>query len=138
MQSLIDHARTFPAKIRDQRQDFAQPARRQKPQALFISCSNSRVIPSMCTGARPGDICWLSWAEHRPAPNEPWHTQGLGQDLTTVTQLHVLTRLEHLRSYLGMARRSPSRRLRLHSWFHTVETDEVLAPEPNSRTFKPL
>ncbi|MFE1884383.1 carbonic anhydrase [Streptomyces diastatochromogenes] len=202
MQSLIDHARTFPAKIADQQEEFERLARGQKPQALFISCSDSRVIPSMFTGARPGDIfelrtagnivpryrpqaacgvagslefalqalqvpdivvcghshCgavqglmreqnvrtmpllrrWLSWAEYRADGNEPWQTQGLGEDPTAVAQQHVLTQLEHLRSYPYVARRITSGRLRLHAWFYTVETGEVLACAPGSRTFKPL
>ncbi|MCZ0990945.1 carbonic anhydrase [Streptomyces diastatochromogenes] len=202
MQSLIDHARTFPAKIADRQEEFERLARGQQPQALFISCSDSRVIPSMFTGARPGDIfelrtagnivpryrpqaacgvagslefalqalqvpdivvcghshCgavqglmreqnvrtmpllrrWLSWAEYRASGNEPWQTQGLGEDPTAVAQQHVLTQLEHLRSYPYVARRITSGRLRLHAWFYTVETGEVLACAPGSRTFKPL
>ncbi|WP_405613418.1 carbonic anhydrase [Streptomyces sp. NBC_00076] len=202
MQSLIEHARTFPEKIADQQEEFERLARGQQPQALFISCSDSRVIPSMFTGARPGDIfelrtagnivpryrpqaacgvagslefalqvlqvpdivvcghshCgavqglmreqsvqtmpllrrWLSWAEYRATGDEPWQTQGLGDDPTAVTQQHVLTQLEHLRSYPYVARRIASGRLRLHAWFYTVETGEVLACTPGSRTFKPL
>ncbi|WP_031106818.1 carbonic anhydrase [Streptomyces sp. NRRL S-146] len=202
MQSLIEHARTFPEKIADQQEEFERLARGQQPQALFISCSDSRVIPSMFTGARPGDlfelrtagnivpryrpqaacgvagslefalqvlqvpdivVCghshcgavqglmreqsvhtmpllrrWLSWAEYRATANEPWQTQGLGDDPTAVTQRHVLTQLEHLRSYPCVARRIESGRLRLHAWFYTVETGEVLACAPGSRTFKPL
>ncbi|KFF98271.1 carbonic anhydrase [Streptomyces scabiei] len=202
MQALIDHARTFPAKVADQQQEFAQLARGQKPQALFISCSDSRVIPSMFTGARPGDIfelrtagnivpryraqaacgvagtlefavqalqisdivvcghshCgavqglmreqsvhtmplvrrWLAWAGHRAHSDEPWQTQGLGEDPTAVTHRHVLTQLDHLRSYPCIARRLSSGRLRLHAWYYTVETGEVLACQPGSHVFKPL
>ncbi|MEU0164140.1 carbonic anhydrase [Streptomyces iakyrus] len=203
MQSLIEHARTFPAKIADQQQEeFARLARGQQPQALFISCSDSRVIPSMFTGARPGDIfelrtagnivpryraqaacgvagtlefavqalqisdivvcghshCgavqglmreqvvqhmplvrrWLSWAGHHAHSDEPWQTQGLGEDPAEVTQRHVLTQLDHLRSYPCIARRLSSGRLRLHAWYYTVETGEVLACAPGSRAFNPL
>ncbi|WP_328501064.1 carbonic anhydrase [Streptomyces sp. NBC_00457] len=202
MQSLIEHARTFPAKIVDRQEDFAHLARGQKPQALFISCSDSRVIPSLFTGAAPGDlfelrtagnivpryraqaacgvagslefavqalqipdivVCghshcgavqglireqtvhtmplvrrWLSWAERRAQADEPWQTQGLGEDPTAVTQQHVLTQLDHLRSYPFIARRLSSGRLRLHAWYYTVETGDVLACAPGARTFKPL
>lgn len=202
MQSLIEHARTFPRTIAHQQEEFGRLARGQQPQALFISCSDSRVIPSMFTGARPGDIfelrtagnivpryrpqaacgvagslefalqalrvpdivvcghsyCgavqglireqnvqtmpllrrWLSWAEYRATGNEPWQTQGLGEDPTAAAQQHVLTQLEHLRSYPNVARRIASGGLRLHAWFYTVETGEVLACAPGSRTFKPL
>ncbi|MDT9692562.1 carbonic anhydrase [Streptomyces sp. P9(2023)] len=202
MQSLIEHARTFPTRISEQQQEFAQLAHGQQPQALFISCSDSRVIPSLFTGARPGDlfelrtagnivpryraraacgvagslefavqvlqvsdivVCghshcgavqglmreqtvqhlplvrrWLAWAGHRAGGDEPWQTRGLGQDPVSVTQQHVLTQLDHLRSYPCVARRLSSGRLRLHAWYYTVETGDVLACAPGSRAFKPL
>ncbi|MDT9695152.1 carbonic anhydrase [Streptomyces sp. P17] len=202
MQSLIEHARTFPAKIVDRQDEFAHLAEGQKPQALFISCSDSRVIPSLFTGAAPGDlfelrtagnivpryrtqaacgvagslefavqalripdivVCghshcgavqalmreqtvqtmplvrrWLTWAGHRPGSDEPWQTRGLGDDLVAVTQRHVLTQLDHLRSYPFIARRLTSGQLRLHAWHYTVETGEVLACAPGARAFQPL
>jgi carbonic anhydrase len=202
MHTLIEHARTFPGKISDQQEEFARLARGQQPQALFISCSDSRVTPSLFTGARPGDlfevrtagniiplyraqaacavagslefavqhlqvpdivVCghshcgavqglmreqnvrnmplvrrWLTWAGYRAGGDEPWQTQGLSEDPTPVTQQHVLTQLEHLRSYPFIARRLASGRLRLHAWYYTVETGEVLACTPGSRTFTSL
>ncbi|MEU0171351.1 carbonic anhydrase [Streptomyces iakyrus] len=201
MQSFIEHARTFPARIADRQQEFAALAQGQQPQALFISCSDSRVIPAMLTGARPGEIfelrtagnivprhwsesacgvagtlefavqalhvsdivvcghshCgavkglmreqtvqtmpllrrWLASAGYRPG-DEPWQTRGLGEDPVAVTQQHVLTQLDHLRSYPFIARRLSSGRLRLHAWYYTVETGEVLAHQPGSDAFKPL
>ena len=62
----------------------------------------------------------------------------LGEDPTEVTQQHVLTQLDHLRSYPFIARRLSSGRLRLHGWYYTVETGEVLFAMPGTRAFKPL
>ncbi|WP_033309312.1 carbonic anhydrase [Streptomyces iakyrus] len=202
MHTLIENAREFPQKIADQQEEFRRLARGQRPQAMFISCSDSRVIPAMFTGARPGDlfelrtagnivpayrgqvacgvagslefavqalgvpdivVCghshcgavqglmreqnvqtmplvrrWLSRAGHRAKADEPWQTQGLGEDPTQVTQQHVLTQLDHLRSYPFIARRLSSGRLRLHGWYYTVETGEVLFAVPGTRGFKPL
>ncbi|MCX4537397.1 carbonic anhydrase [Streptomyces sp. NBC_00841] len=202
MQTLIEHARTFHAKITDKQQEFAQLAHGQQPQVLFISCSDSRVIPSLFTGARPGDlfevrsaanivpsyrpqaacavagsiefavqalqvpdivVCghshcgavqsllreqsvhtmppvrrWLTWAGYRTWTDEPWPTRGLGEDATAATQQHVLTQLDHLRTYPFVARRLDLGRLRLHAWYYTVETGEVLACAPGSRVFKSL
>ncbi|MFL4910213.1 carbonic anhydrase [Streptomyces sp. MMS24-I2-30] len=202
MQSLIEYARTFPAALSDQREEYARLARGQRPQALFISCSDSRVIPAHFTGARPGDlfelrttgnivpryraqaacgvagsiefavqalqvpdivVCghshcgavqglmreqnvatmplvrrWLGWAGHRTTADQPWQTRGLGEDPVAVTQRHVLTQLDHVRSYPFIARRLASGRLRLHAWYYTVETGEVLAGTPGSRGFRPL
>ncbi|MDX3521998.1 carbonic anhydrase [Streptomyces scabiei] len=202
MQTLIEHARTFPEKISDRQEEFARLAQGQQPQALFISCSDSRVVPAQFTGAEPGDlfelrtaghivppyrwqavcavagslefavqalhvpeivVCghshcgavqglmrdqsvqtmplvrrWLARAGCRAKSDEPWQTQGVGADPVAVTQQHVLTQLDHLRSYPFIARRLSSGRLRLHAWYYTVETGEVLAAAPGRRTFKPL
>jgi carbonic anhydrase len=65
MKTLIDHARNFRHRIADrqeQREQFARLAAGQSPQALFITCSDSRVIPSLFTGARPGELFELRTA----------------------------------------------------------------------------
>ncbi|MGI5466277.1 carbonic anhydrase [Streptomyces sp. CA-132043] len=62
MQSLIEHARAFSTSVAEQRGDFAALADGQRPQALFISCSDARIVPSLITGARPGEIFELRTA----------------------------------------------------------------------------
>ncbi|MEU9985014.1 carbonic anhydrase [Streptomyces sp. NPDC050856] len=62
MKSLLDNARTFPVKVAERRQEFRDLAAGQAPQALFITCSDSRVIPSLITGARPGELFELRTA----------------------------------------------------------------------------
>lgn len=62
MQSLIDHARRFPEWVAQRREEFERLAARQSPQALFIACSDSRVIPSLITGAQPGQLFELRTA----------------------------------------------------------------------------
>ncbi|MFE6775375.1 carbonic anhydrase [Streptomyces sp. NPDC057702] len=61
MKSLIDHARTFHDQLH-RRADLAALAAGQSPEALFITCSDSRVIPSLITGARPGGLFELRTA----------------------------------------------------------------------------
>jgi carbonic anhydrase len=58
MQSLIDNARTFPERATDLRR-FAEG---QHPTALFIACSDSRVVPTLITGAAPGELFELRTA----------------------------------------------------------------------------
>jgi carbonic anhydrase len=58
MQSLLDNARTFPTRATDLR----RLADGQQPQALFITCSDSRVVPALITGAKPGDLFELRTA----------------------------------------------------------------------------
>lgn len=62
MQSLIDHARSFSVQVAERSEEFRELAAGQTPQALFISCSDSRVIPSLITGARPGELFELRTA----------------------------------------------------------------------------
>jgi carbonic anhydrase len=207
MQMLIDHARNFPTKIAGQRQDFADLARGQQPLALFISCSDSRVMPSLITGSRPGElfelrtagnivpryrsqaecgvaasiefavkalevpdivVCghshcgavkglmhspsvaalplvrsWLTWAGHHRRPTGPeqagsGQTSAPDEDTVHVTQRHLVTQLDHLRTYPDIAQRLAAGRLRLHGWYYTVETGEVLAKAAGSQEFRPL
>ncbi|MET9773590.1 carbonic anhydrase [Streptomyces sp. NPDC006367] len=52
MQSLIDHARTFGRRP----EEFAGHAEGRSPEVLFLTCSDSRVVPALITGARPGRL----------------------------------------------------------------------------------
>lgn len=62
MQHLIDHARSFPEWAAQQQSLFSGLAEGQSPLALFITCSDSRVIPSLITGACPGELFELRTA----------------------------------------------------------------------------
>ncbi|GAA2295611.1 carbonic anhydrase [Streptomyces kunmingensis] len=65
MQPLIDNARTFGQRP----EEFARLAEGQSPQVLFITCSDSRVVPALITGARPGELFELRTAGNIvPAP----------------------------------------------------------------------
>lgn len=58
MQPLIDHARAHGRNP----ERFAPHAAGQSPHTLFITCSDSRVVPSLITGARPGELFELRTA----------------------------------------------------------------------------
>ncbi|WP_055494693.1 carbonic anhydrase [Streptomyces sp. TP-A0356] len=58
MQPLIDHARAHGQRP----EEFARLAEGQSPQVLFITCSDSRVVPALITGARPGELFELRTA----------------------------------------------------------------------------
>lgn len=65
MKSLIDNARSFAAThVADPRntEAFRALGAGQSPEALFITCSDSRVVPSLITGARPGELFELRTA----------------------------------------------------------------------------
>ncbi|MFJ4977112.1 carbonic anhydrase [Streptomyces coeruleorubidus] len=56
MKALLDRARTFRTRVDFNSGEYRKLAEGQYPEALFITCSDSRVIPALITGARPGDI----------------------------------------------------------------------------------
>ncbi|MGW0537781.1 carbonic anhydrase [Streptomyces sp. NPDC003032] len=65
MKSLIDNARSFAAThVADPRNAAAFEAlgAGQSPEALFVTCSDSRVVPALITGARPGELFELRTA----------------------------------------------------------------------------
>ncbi|MFD5027491.1 carbonic anhydrase [Streptomyces sp. NPDC058373] len=62
MQPLIDHARSFRRQSAERPEEFARLAQGQSPQVLFITCSDSRVVPALITGARPGELFELRTA----------------------------------------------------------------------------
>lgn len=57
MQKLIAGLHQFQATtFSSQRELFERLAHGQSPEALFITCSDSRIIPSMLTQTQPGDL----------------------------------------------------------------------------------
>ncbi|MFE6591546.1 carbonic anhydrase [Streptomyces sp. NPDC057781] len=58
MQPLIDNARTYGQRS----EEFAGHAQGQSPEVLFITCSDSRVVPALITGAGPGRLFELRTA----------------------------------------------------------------------------
>ncbi|AXK35934.1 carbonic anhydrase [Streptomyces armeniacus] len=71
MQSFIHHARDFHSRVisrADERETFGRLAHGQSPEALFITCSDSRVVPSIFTGARPGQLFELRTAGNAVPP----------------------------------------------------------------------
>ncbi|GAA2580382.1 carbonic anhydrase [Streptomyces violaceus] len=56
MKALLDRARTFRTRVDFDSGEYRKLAEGQYPEVLFITCSDSRVIPALITGARPGEI----------------------------------------------------------------------------------
>ncbi|GHG89995.1 carbonic anhydrase [Streptomyces lanatus] len=69
MQPLIDNARMFGQRP----EEFAKLAEGQSPQVLFITCSDSRVVPALITGARPGELFELRTAGNIVPPYTAGH-----------------------------------------------------------------
>jgi len=56
VKALLDRARAFKRHVDFESGEYRKLAEGQYPEALFITCSDSRVIPALITGARPGEI----------------------------------------------------------------------------------
>ncbi|SDH02713.1 carbonic anhydrase [Sinosporangium album] len=56
MKDLLEKARSFSQRIGVEREKYRKLAAGQSPDALFIACSDSRVMPALITVARPGQL----------------------------------------------------------------------------------
>ncbi|MEV7196944.1 carbonic anhydrase [Streptomyces sp. NPDC093510] len=79
MKSLIDNARSFATTyVADPRNSAAFQAlgAGQSPEALFVTCSDSRVVPTLITGARPGELFELRTAGNVVPPYPTQEQEG--------------------------------------------------------------
>ena len=152
MQPLIDHARS----CGDRPEEFARHGDGQSPQVLFITCSDSRVVPALITGARPGQLFELRTAGNIVPPHTSAHPTseaatiesthaahgppGATEDpeVAEAVQCHVLTQLLRLRSYPCVQRGLTEGRLGLHGWYYEVHTGAVRAHRAETDTFESL
>ncbi|MFI6092955.1 carbonic anhydrase [Streptomyces sp. NPDC051218] len=86
MKSLIDNARSFAAThvaAPENAAAFQALEAGQSPEALFVTCSDSRVVPTLITGARPGELFELRTAGNvvppYPSRDARDSRDGLGQ-----------------------------------------------------------
>jgi carbonic anhydrase len=126
MQSLIDNARTFA----ERSPDLSRLADGQHPSALFITCSDSRVVPALITGAEPGELFEL-----RTAGNiVPEYDDGraFGETATIEFAVDVLN-VEHIivcgHSHCGAVNAivhpgSPDSLPAVHQWLAETEPHE--------------
>jgi carbonic anhydrase len=93
MDRILDGVRQFQKDVYPERKDlFEQLAGGQSPQALFITCADSRVVPDLITQSQPGDlfIC-------RNAGNMiPSYGEALGGVSATIEYAVVALNVEHI------------------------------------------
>lgn len=93
MRSLIPHTRAFAARVRDHADEavsYGRLAQGQSPEALFVTCSDSRVQPAVFTGARPGQLFELRTAGNAVPPCTAEHATGEAATIEyAVRVLHV-------------------------------------------------
>ncbi|WP_055717578.1 carbonic anhydrase [Streptomyces torulosus] len=89
MKALLDRARSFRRRVDFESDEYRKLAVGQFPEALFITCSDSRVIPALITGARPGEIFELRNAGNIVPPHDAYGAAS-GEAATIEYALEVL------------------------------------------------
>lgn len=89
MKALLDRARSFKRRVDFEGDEYRKLAVGQFPEALFITCSDSRVIPALITGARPGEIFELRNAGNIVPPHDAYGAAS-GEAATIEYALEVL------------------------------------------------
>ena len=204
IESVIGGIRLFKHEVFDaRREQFSALARGQSPQVLFVTCSDSRIVPQMITQTQPGDlfvlrnagnilpphgahhggegatieyavtalgiehivICghshcgavkgllsapqdlagmpsvadWLVYAEATRRAMAETHAdlEGDARLLAGVKE-NVIVQIGNLFTYPSVFAKHARGELKVHGWVYMIETGEVLAYEPEYRTFKTL
>ncbi|MFE3603300.1 carbonic anhydrase [Streptomyces sp. NPDC059142] len=76
MKALLERARSFRRRVDFESETYRKLAEGQFPQALFVACSDSRVIPALITGARPGEVFEIRNAGNIVPPHVPHLVSG--------------------------------------------------------------
>ena len=101
MKRLLDGLKKFQNQIfPEERELFERLANHQSPEALLITCSDSRIVPEMITQTKPGDlfIC-------RNAGNiAPAHGgEGLGGVSATIEYAVLALNVRHIKKSLCLS-----------------------------------
>jgi carbonic anhydrase len=201
MKKLISGLRDFRANYYSSHQDlFEQLSHGQKPRVLFITCSDSRIVPNLMTNTDPGDIfvirnagniippygaanggegatveyavqalgieqivvcghshcgamkgllkldalrsemplvCdWLKHAESTRRLVKENYGHYEGEELLEITVAeNVLTQIDNLKTYPVVHSRMHQGKLQIYGWVYYIETGEMLAFDPETRTY---
>jgi carbonic anhydrase len=76
MKALLERARSFRRRVDFESDTYRKLADGQFPEALFVACSDSRVIPALITGARPGEVFEIRNAGNIVPPHRPHLVSG--------------------------------------------------------------
>jgi carbonic anhydrase len=93
MEKILAGVRTFQSEVFPvQRERFAQLAKGQNPLALMITCSDSRINPSLLTQTEPGELFVLRNAGNLVPP----HGTGSGGEAATIEYAVSVLGVEHI------------------------------------------
>ena len=93
MEKLVEGFKKFQAEVfRDKRELFSRLSESQTPRALFITCSDSRIDPTLLTQAEPGELFIL-----RNAGNiVPSYGETMGGSTATIEYAVAMLGVKHV------------------------------------------
>jgi carbonic anhydrase len=133
MQKLIQGLHAFQENIfRPQREFFENLAHGQQPEALFITCSDSRINPCLLTQTQPGELFILRNAGNIVPPHGlPGGEAATIEYAVTVLKVHDIIVCGHTHCGAMAAVLAPDERTRLpivDAWLgHAEATRRILA-----------
>ncbi|MDI6104324.1 carbonic anhydrase [Actinoplanes sp. NEAU-A12] len=93
MHELLQRARSFQRQASFEGSAYRKLAEGQQPQVLFISCSDSRIIPALIMGARPGEVFELRNAGNIVAPHSK---AGASGEAATIEYALEVLKVQHV------------------------------------------
>ncbi len=140
MDKILQGVHEFRTQIYPEQKDFYKrlAAKKQKPKALFITCSDSRVLPNIITNTEPGDMFQIRNAGNLVPP----YGASLGGEVATieyaVTQLNVKHLIVCGHSQCGaiqalLKNKVPEDLLGLKAWFQHAQATRQIVTRKHSR-----
>ncbi|MFP6046316.1 carbonic anhydrase [Helicobacter pylori] len=125
---------------------------KQKPHTLFISCVDSRVVPNLITGTKPGELDettkaktpyiadWIQFLEpvKEELKNHPQFSNHFAKHSWLTERLNVRLQLNNLLSYDFIQERVMDNELKIFGWHYIIETGRIYNYNFESHFFEPI
>ena len=146
MKAIIDgflkfQKNAFPERVKL----FKDLANQQAPKALFISCSNSRLVPELVTQREPGDLFVIrnagnivpSYGPAKVVNEARQHADGPSK-VTSMVRENGVAQLANIQTHPSVRLALEEGRVTLHGWIYDIETGRIDAFDGSTGTFVSL